>query len=146
MLAADPEAITHAVVHGASSLSAVIAATTLVPGSDAVLIMPIQVAMVVCLAKIHGREVSSSLLRSAATASVGQILGKGLSRTLLRYAPGPGNLIRASVAGSVTEALGWAHGRGLPSSGGWTRGGRAREAGRGAGGMVRAWPTRETRL
>ena len=108
MLAADPEAITHAVVHGASSLSALIAATTLVPGSDAVLIMPIQVGMVVCLAKIHGREVSGSLLRSATTASVGQILGKGLSRTLLRYTPGAGNLIRASVAGGVTEALGWA--------------------------------------
>ena len=108
MHAADPEAIAHVVVHGASSLSALIAATTLVPGSDAVLIMPIQVGMVVCLAKIHGREVSGSLLRSAATASVGQILGKGLSRTLLRYIPGPGNLIRASVAGGVTEVLGWA--------------------------------------
>jgi hypothetical protein len=42
MHAADPEAIAHVVVHGASPLSALIAATTLVPGSDAVLIMPIR--------------------------------------------------------------------------------------------------------
>lgn len=94
------------IIHGASAAAGAAAAATLVPGADSVAIMPIQVAMVAALSKEHGIPLSSSLAKSTVYASLGSIVGKAGAGLLLRWTPVAGNLIRASVAFSVTEALG----------------------------------------
>ena len=94
------------IIHGASVAAGGAAAATLVPGADSVAIMPIQVAMVAALAKEHGIELSTSLVKSTVYASLGSIVGKAGAGLLLRWTPVAGNLVRASVAFSVTEAMG----------------------------------------
>ena len=94
------------IIHGASAAAGAAAAATLVPGADSVAIMPIQVAMVAALSKEHGIALSASLAKSTVYASLGSIVGKAGAGLLLRWTPVAGNLIRASVAFSVTEALG----------------------------------------
>jgi len=94
------------IIHGAAAAAGGAAAATLVPGADSVAIMPIQVAMVAALAREHGIEVSTSLVKSTVYASLGSIVGKAGSGLLLRWTPIAGNLVRASVAFSVTEAMG----------------------------------------
>ena len=94
------------IIHGSAAAAGAAAAATLVPGADSVAIMPIQVAMVAALSKEHGIALSSSLAKSTVYASLGSIVGKAGAGLLLRWTPVAGNLIRASVAFSVTEALG----------------------------------------
>ena len=62
--------------------------------------------MVAAIYHEYGVRLSSALLKSTVYSSLAQMVGKGGSKVLLRFIPGPGNLIRASVAFSVTEALG----------------------------------------
>jgi len=94
------------IIHGASAAAGGAAALTLVPGADSVVIMPIQVAMVAALAREYGIAPSASLVKSTVYASLGSIVGKAGAGVLLRIVPVAGNVVRASVAFSVTEALG----------------------------------------
>ncbi|MGI9626124.1 MAG: hypothetical protein ACR2QM_04755 [Longimicrobiales bacterium] len=95
------------IIHGAAvAAGAVGAGAAQLPGADAVLIMPIQVAMIIALGKKLGIKVSQSAARSAAYATLGTIVGKGASALLVRRIPGLGNVVNAGIAGGVTEVLG----------------------------------------
>lgn len=95
------------IIHGAAAVSAAAGGVMVLPGSDAVLIMPVQVGMILALADVFEVKLSRAVAKSAAYASFGQIVGKGASRLLAGAVPGAGHLIRAGVAFSITEALGW---------------------------------------
>jgi uncharacterized protein (DUF697 family) len=103
---ASPRERSELIIHGAAVAAAGAAASTVIPGSDAVLIMPIQVGMVAAIAHQYGIEPTASLLRSTVYATLGSIVGKAGAGVLLRWVPVAGNLVRGSVAFSVTEALG----------------------------------------
>ena len=94
------------IVHASSTAAAAAASATIIPGSDSVAIMPIQVAMVAAIAREYGHDLSTSLVKSVVYASLGSIAGRAGAGLLLRFIPVAGNLVRASVAFSVTEALG----------------------------------------
>jgi uncharacterized protein (DUF697 family) len=94
------------IIHASSVAAGGAAAAMLVPGADSVAIMPVQVAMVAAVAREYGIAPSASLVKSTVYASLGSIVGKAGSGLLLRWTPIAGNLVRASVAFSVTEALG----------------------------------------
>jgi uncharacterized protein (DUF697 family) len=102
----DPRQRSEMIIHAAAAAAAGVAAACVIPGSDAVAIMPIQVAMVAAVAREHGVEPSSSLVKSTIYASLGSIVGKGGARLLARYTPFSGNVVRGGVAFSVTECLG----------------------------------------
>ena len=95
------------IIHGSATAAGAAGALSLVPGPDAVIIMPIQVAMVAALAHACDAPLSKSLARSAAYAALGQILGKGSARLFGMWIPGLGQVVRAGVAFSVTQAIGW---------------------------------------
>ncbi len=96
------------IIHGASATAGAAAAATIIPGSDSVAIMPVQVAMITALADEFDIPWTDSAVRAALYASLGRIVGKGGAGLLLRWVPVYGNAIRAVVAASVTETLGWA--------------------------------------
>ncbi len=98
----------QAIIHGAAGLSAAAGGIMLLPGSDSVAIMPVQVGMILALAKVFDVKINRAVAKSAAYSSFGTILGKGASRLLAGLVPGAGNVVRAGVAFSITEALGWA--------------------------------------
>ena len=86
------------IVHASSVAAGAAASVALIPGSDAVAIMPIQVAMVAAIAREHGIEPSASLVRSVIYASLGSIVGKAGAGLLVRWTPIAGNTVRAGVA------------------------------------------------
>lgn len=96
------------IIHAAAAVSAAAGGSTVLPGSDAVVIMPVQVGMVLALAREFDVKLTAAVAKSAAYASFGQIIGKGASRLLGGAIPGVGNIVRAGVAFSLTQALGWA--------------------------------------
>lgn len=95
------------VIHSASTAAGVVAAASVIPGSDYVAIAPLQVGMIVALADEFGVPYTESAVRSTLYAALGGIMGKSASSILLRWVPVYGNVVRAGVAASVTEALGW---------------------------------------
>ncbi len=106
-----------AIIHGASVAAGGAAAVAVVPGSDFVAIAPIQVGMIVALADEFGVPFSDSGVKSALYAGLGRIVGRGGVGLLLRWLPGYGSVVRAGVAASVTEALGWTVVKKLKSQG-----------------------------
>lgn len=103
---ATPRERSEIIIHGAALAAGAAAAVSVVPGSDSVAIMPIQVAMVAGVAREYGIEPSASLVKSTIYASLGSIVGKAGAGLLLRWVPVAGNAVRASVAFSVTEGIG----------------------------------------
>ena len=96
-----------AIIHTAAAAAAGAGVLTVVPGADAVAIAPVQVAMITAIANEFEVPVTEAAVRSTIYASLGTIVGKGGAGLLLRFVPIAGNIIRGSVAASVTEALGW---------------------------------------
>lgn len=103
----DQRSRCQAIIHGASGLTAVAGGATLLPGSDTVVIMPIQVGMILALADVFGVKITRAVAKSAAYASFGSIMGRFTARLIVGAVPGAGNVVRAGVAFSITEALGW---------------------------------------
>ncbi len=97
-----------AIIHGASAAAGGAAAVAIIPGADSVAIMPVQVAMITALADEFDVPWTDAAVRAALYASLGRIVGRGGAGLLLRWVPVYGNVVRAAVAASVTEALGWA--------------------------------------
>lgn len=97
-----------AIIHSASAVAATAAGVAMVPGSDSIAIAPVQVAMITALADEYDIPWTDGAVRSTLYATLGTMVGKGGANLVLRWVPVYGNLIRAGVAVSVTEALGWA--------------------------------------
>ncbi len=109
-----------AIIHGSSAAAGAAAATTIIPGSDFVAIAPVQVAMITALAEDFDVSWTDAAVRATLYASLGRIVGKGSANLVLRWIPVYGNLVRAAVAASVTEAMGWAVVRKLRTDGSLT--------------------------
>lgn len=103
----DQEQRCAVIIHGAATAAGGAAALAVAPGSDFIAIAPIQVGMIVALADEFGVPFSDSGVKSVLYAGLGRLLGRGGASLLLRWLPGYGSVVRAGMAASVTEALGW---------------------------------------
>ena len=78
-----------------------------IPGSDNAVITPIQIVMITAIAKVHGKDLDkAAAVTILASASAG-IVGRTVSQFLVGWIPIAGNIINATTAFSVTEAVGW---------------------------------------
>jgi len=98
----------NVIIHGAATSAAAVASgMAQLPGSDNAIITPIQVSMIIALGKAHGRQLDESMaLCILAKASAGYV-GRAISQFLVGWIPGFGNVINATTAFSLTEAIGW---------------------------------------
>jgi len=98
----------HKIIHAASLATAGVGAgLAQLPGSDASVIVPIQVTMVVSLSKVFGRPMKEGMAKSLIMQTTATMLGRGVSQFLVGWIPVAGNVINASTAFAITEALGW---------------------------------------
>lgn len=106
----------HVAVASAAAL-AMGAGATPIPFSDAVAIVPIQIGMIASISTIFGLNVSTGFLTTLVTSSLGAtggtLAGRALVGGLLKLIPGAGSVvggaISATIAGSLTTALGEAY-------------------------------------
>lgn len=100
----------HRTVHAASLTAAIIGCSP-IPFSDAFLLVPVQLTMMARLHKIFGQSWSESLGKSLSKELVVVGLGKSAVGNLVKFIPGVGTVagaaINATVASTITEALGW---------------------------------------
>jgi uncharacterized protein (DUF697 family) len=98
----------HAIIHSFSTSAAAIGAgLAQIPGSDNLLITPIQLSMTIALGKVFGKSLSDASAKAAIGSAIGTTVGRTLSQILIGWFPGYGNTINASTAFSITQALGW---------------------------------------
>lgn len=96
--------------------SAIATAATPIPFSDAAILAPMQVTMSVHIMKIYGidndKSALTGIVNSTIISQVGKTLSKNLIGNLTKLVPGLGSVIggtiNATVAGSLTAAVGYA--------------------------------------
>ncbi|MGG3269857.1 GTPase [Priestia aryabhattai] len=92
---------------GAASSAAAIGASP-IPGSDILPITGIQVGLMVKLAVLYDKPLTKDRAKELTIASLTGNIGKGAFRQLVKVIPGAGSIAGASIAGSMTLALGYA--------------------------------------
>jgi uncharacterized protein (DUF697 family)/GTP-binding protein EngB required for normal cell division len=83
-----------------------------IPFSDAILLVPIQTAMMIKILGLYGIKAQNGTITSFISGTVMTTLGKSLVGSLIKFIPGLGSLvggaINAAIAGGLTFALGTA--------------------------------------
>ncbi len=98
----------HMIIHSASiSAGAVGAGLAQLPGTDAAVIIPIQITMVLALGKIFNKHVTDSIARGVVLSTAATFGGRLLSQFLVGWIPFVGNAVNATTAAGITEAMGW---------------------------------------
>ena len=98
----------NTIIHMASAAAASVGAgLAQVPCSDSAIITPIQLAMTVSLGKAFGVRLSKASAKSAMATGMTTLIGRATSQVLVGWIPVAGNIINASTAATITEALGW---------------------------------------
>jgi len=98
----------HTIIHGAATAAAAAASgMAQLPGADNLVISPIQIAMIMAIGQVHGRQLSKAAALSTLAGASAGITGRTLSQILVGWIPLYGNIINASTAFAITEAIGW---------------------------------------
>jgi uncharacterized protein (DUF697 family)/GTP-binding protein EngB required for normal cell division len=93
-------------VIAAATTAAATAAAVPLPVADAATLAPIQLAMMGRIAAIYDLELKSMLTASGIAQLSAQLAGQALARSFVKLIPGAGSVINASVAASLTGAMG----------------------------------------
>ncbi|WP_413526397.1 YcjF family protein [Latilactobacillus curvatus] len=100
----------HNIIHAASLTAAIIGCSP-IPFSDAFLLVPVQLTMMARLHKLFSQSWSASLGKSLSKELVLVGLGRSAVGNILKLVPVVGTVtgaaVNATVAMSITEALGW---------------------------------------
>ena len=104
----DEAAKCHAIIHSASAVAGgTSAATSQIPYADSTIIVPTQMTMIIALGKVFGYKITEGIAKSLVSPLIIQELGKGAAKALVGIIPIAGNIVKAGVSVSFTEALGW---------------------------------------
>lgn len=99
----------HRIIHGAATAAAAAASgMAQIPGSDNLVITPIQIAMIVAIGEVHGQQLSKGAALSTLSAASAGVTGRAISQFLVGWIPGYGNAVNATTAFAITESIGWA--------------------------------------
>ena len=98
----------NGIIHSASVAAAAIGGgLAQVPTSYNLLITPIQLTMAISLGKVFGIDLDQSAAKAAVASAAAATVGRATSQVLIGWIPGAGNIINATTAASITEAIGW---------------------------------------
>lgn len=96
------------IIHSASAAAAAVGGgLAQVATSDNLIITPIQLTMAVSLGKVFGITLDQSAAKAAVASAAATTVGRTASQVLIGWLPGVGNIINATTAATITEAIGW---------------------------------------
>lgn len=98
----------HVIIHGASvAAGGVGAGLAQLPCSDAAVITPIQIGMIVGLGEVFGLNITDGIAKGIITGAAGAVVGRGIVQVAVGWIPGVGNAINTATAAGLTEVIGW---------------------------------------
>ena len=96
------------IIHGASVAAAGAGAgLAQIPGSDSLVIVPIQIAMINGIAIEYGCRIDKATALSIIGTQAATMAGRKVSQFLIGWIPGVGNAVNAGTAAGITETMGW---------------------------------------
>ena len=99
----------HGIIHTAATAAAGVGAgMAQIPGSDAPVLAGIQTTMIIAVGYEHGVAVTKAAAADLVLTFMATMVGRGISQVLVGWIPGLGNVINATTAAGITEAVGWA--------------------------------------
>ncbi len=99
----------HTIIHGFSTVAAGVGAgLAQLPGSDAPVLVSLQSAMILALARRREVRLDDATATQLVLTFAATMGGRAISQALVGWIPGWGNAINATTAASITEAVGWA--------------------------------------
>lgn len=104
---ADKSAIAKRWILAAGASAAAIGAAP-IPGADFVPLTTLQVGLMLKLSALYGKPITKDHAKELIIATVIGNIGKTAFRQIVKVIPGAGMVVAASVAGSMTVALGYA--------------------------------------
>ncbi len=97
------------IIHGAAiAAGAAASGMAQIPGSDNLVITPIQAAMITAIGKYHDKDLDKSATLAILSGVSAGVAGRAISQWAVGWIPGWGNAINAATAVAITEAIGWA--------------------------------------
>jgi uncharacterized protein (DUF697 family) len=98
----------HGIIHMcALACGGIGAGLAQIPGTDSAAILPLQTAMIVAIASEHGVSIAKGAAADLILTFSAALVGRTTSQLLVGWIPGLGNIINASTAAGITEAIGW---------------------------------------
>ena len=79
-----------------------------IPGADFVPLTALQVGLMLRLSTLYGKPISKDNAKELILATITGNVGKTIFRQIVKFVPGAGTVVGASVAGGMTLALGYA--------------------------------------
>ena len=97
----------HAIIHTATVLAGL---SSLIPirCADAVPITGAQILMIIALGKVFEVNISKSIATAVTSGFAAIMAGRTAVSSILKFVPFLGQVANVSIAGGITEALGWA--------------------------------------
>lgn len=103
----DPDDQAAAIIHSVAVEAGGIGLfTAQIPG-DRFVIGGIQVEMIIRLGRVYKKRLDRSNALAIAEAALATAVGPEAVNQVVKYIPGIGNISNMTVAGSITEAIGW---------------------------------------
>lgn len=98
----------NVIIHGASTASAAACAgIAQIPLADNAVLAPIQVTMIVSIAKVFDQNIGEGVARGLLSTFAATFVGRGVTQVLIGWVPGIGNMVNSGTAAALTEAVGW---------------------------------------
>ena len=104
---ADKSRTANKWILAAGASSATIGAVP-IPGADFVPLTALQVGLLLRLSTLYGKPISRDNAKELILATITGNIGKTIFRQIVKFVPGAGMVVGASVAGGMTLALGYA--------------------------------------
>lgn len=98
---------TAIITAAAASAAAVSGLSAQIPLADSVILSGIEITMTIKLGEVFGKEISNSIAWSIVLSQIGTLSGRAITKTVTGWIPGVGNIVNATTAFGVVEALGW---------------------------------------
>lgn len=98
----------NAIIHGASTASAAACAgLAQIPLADNTILAPIQIGMIVSIAKVFGQNIGEGTAQGILSTFAATFVGRGITQVIFGWFPGAGNAINSITAAALTESIGW---------------------------------------
>lgn len=98
----------NVIIHGASTASAAACAgIAQIPLADNAVLAPIQIAMIVSVAKVFDQNIGEGVARGLLSTFAATFVGRGVTQVLFGWVPFMGNALNSATAAALTEAIGW---------------------------------------
>lgn len=96
------------IIHGASAAAAAACAgIAQIPLADNAVLAPIQVGMIISLAKVFDQDLGKGAAQGLLSTFAATFVGRSVTQVLFGWIPLAGNAINSATAATLTESIGW---------------------------------------